>query len=144
MGIKTGADYIKALRDGREVWHAGRRIEDVTTHPGFSGTIKTLADLYDMQHTPEYRDIMTVDHDGERISYSYLPPQNSEELALKRRNIELWSQQTLGQMGRYPDFCAQLVVGLFDWAHTIEKTNAKWAENAPELTIVTRAATISV
>ena len=33
-------------------------------------------------------------------------------------------------MGRYPDFCAQLVVGLFDWAHTIEKTNAKWAENA--------------
>ena len=33
-------------------------------------------------------------------------------------------------MGRYPDFCAQLVVGLFDWAHTIEKTNAQWAENA--------------
>src|SRR5262245_52117656 len=58
MANRTGADYITALRDGREVWHAGRRIEDVTTHPGFSGTIKTLADLYDMQHAPEYRDIM--------------------------------------------------------------------------------------
>ena len=130
MANRTGADYIKALRDGREVWHAGRRIEDVTTHSGFTGTIKTLADLYDMQHDPEYKDIMTVEYEGERISYSYLPPRSPEELALKRRNIELWSQQTLGQMGRYPDFCAQLVVGLYDWAHTIEKTNAKWAENA--------------
>ena len=130
MAIRTGAQYVKALRDGREVWHAGRRIDDVTTHPGFTGTIKTLADLYDKQHAPETKDIMTVEYEGERIACGYLPPRNPEELALKRRNIELWSQQTFGQMGRYPDFCAQLVVGLFDWAHIIEKTNPRWAENA--------------
>jgi len=34
MPIRKGADYINALRDGREVWHAGRRIDDVTTHSG--------------------------------------------------------------------------------------------------------------
>ena len=39
MAIRSGADYIKGLRDGRQVWHAGRRIEDVTTHSGFTGTI---------------------------------------------------------------------------------------------------------
>ena len=33
MAIRRGADYIKALRDGREVWHAGKRIADVTAHP---------------------------------------------------------------------------------------------------------------
>jgi hypothetical protein len=38
--IRTGADYIKALQDGREIWDAGRRIEDVTKHSGFTGTIK--------------------------------------------------------------------------------------------------------
>ncbi|MGH7811685.1 MAG: 4-hydroxyphenylacetate 3-hydroxylase N-terminal domain-containing protein, partial [Candidatus Binatia bacterium] len=118
------------LRDGREVWHVGRRITDVTTHAGFSGTIKTLADLYDKQHTPEYRDIMTLDYQGERISYSYLPPKNSQELLLKRRNIEFWAQQTFGQMGRYPEFVAELIVGLLDWTHVIEKTNSQWAENA--------------
>ena len=37
MAIGTGADYIKALRDGREVWHGGRRIEYATTHAGFTG-----------------------------------------------------------------------------------------------------------
>jgi aromatic ring hydroxylase len=67
MANRRGADYIEALRDGREVWHAGRRIEDVTIHSGFSGTIKTLADVYDKQHLPEYKDIMTVDYEGERI-----------------------------------------------------------------------------
>ena len=117
MAVRTGADYVRALRDGREVWHAGRRIEDVTAHSGFTGTIKTLADLYDKQHTSEYREVMTLEHEGERLSCSYLAPKNAEQLAQKRRNIEFWAQQTFGQMGRYPDFCAQLVVGLFDWAH---------------------------
>jgi aromatic ring hydroxylase len=44
------------------VWHGGRRIADVTTHSGFTGTIRTLADIYDRQHRPEYRDIMTIDY----------------------------------------------------------------------------------
>ena len=130
MPVRRGADFIRALSDGREVWHAGRRIEDVTTHSGFTGTIKTLADLYDKQHSPEYRDVMTLEHEGERISYSYLAPKTSEHLALKRRNIEFWAQQTFGQMGRYPDFCAQLVLGLLDWTHVIEKHDKQWAENA--------------
>jgi aromatic ring hydroxylase len=130
MPLRNGTQYINALRDGREVWHAGRRIADVTTHPGFSGTIKTLADLYDQQQMPEHRDIMTVEHEGERISYSYLPPKDSAELLLKRRNIEFWARQTFGQMGRYPEFVAELIVGLRDWSHIIEKTNKQWAENA--------------
>ena len=130
MGVRTGADYIHALRDEREVWHAGRRIDDVTAHSGFAGTIKTLADLYDRQHEPEFRDIMTVNHEGQQISYSYLAPKNAEQLSRKRRNIEFWAQQTFGQMGRYPDFCAQLVVGLLDWTHVIEKHSKQWAENA--------------
>ena len=130
MPVRTGADYIGALRDGREVWHAGRRIKDVTAHLGFSGTIRTLADLYDKQHAPEFRDVMTFEQEGERISYSYLAPKNAEQLARKRKNIEFWARETFGQMGRYPDFCAQLVVGLLDWTYAIEKENQQWAENA--------------
>jgi aromatic ring hydroxylase len=37
MAIRTGADYVETLRDGREVWHRGRRIEYATTHAGFTG-----------------------------------------------------------------------------------------------------------
>ena len=130
MPVRRGADYIKALCDGREVWHAGKRIADVTAHAGFTGTIKTLADMYDKQHEPEYREIMTCEYEGERISCSYLPPKNHQELLLKRLNIEFWAQQTFGQMGRYPEFVAELVVGLLDWTHVIEKSSKQWADNA--------------
>lgn len=129
MAIRSGAEYRAALRDGREVWQAGRRIDDVTAHPGFTGTVETLADLYDLQRSPEYADAMTVEIDGERSSYSYLVPTTTAELQAKRRNIEIWSEHTFGLMGRFPEFCAELVVGMVDFAHTIEKTDPQRAAN---------------
>jgi aromatic ring hydroxylase len=128
--IRTGQDYIKALRDGRQVWQAGRSIDDVPTHPGFAGTVGTLAELYDLQHSPEHADTMTVEWQGERISYSYFPPSTAEELAAKNRNTRLWSERTLGQMGRYPDFCAALAVGMLDAADWLASRDKRWAENA--------------
>lgn len=130
MAARTGAQYVAALRDGRRVYQGGRRIEDVTTHPGFAGTVRTLGGLYDRQHSAEYGDQMTADWQGECISLSYLPPANAEELAAKRRNIELWSSATLGQMGRYPDFCSELAVGLMDAAEWLGQPDPRFAENA--------------
>ena len=130
MGARTGRDYLAALRDGRQVWHAGRRIEDVTTHPGFAGTARTLARLYDRQHEPGYRDQMTVDWEGDRIALSYLPPTTAEQLAAKRRNIEIWSDATLGHMGRYPDFCAERVAGLLANADAFGAADPRFAANA--------------
>jgi hypothetical protein len=133
MPTRPGADYIKALQDGREIWNAGRRIEDVTKHSGFAGTIKTLAALYDKQHELEYRDMMTFERDGERTSYSFLAPRDAEQLALKRRNIEFWSQARFGQIGRFPEFVAELVVGLLDWTHVLEKHNKQWGRECQSL-----------
>jgi aromatic ring hydroxylase len=112
------------------VWHAGRRIADVTTHPGFAGTVSTLAALYDKQHAPEYAGIMTLEHDGERMSYSYLPPATLEQLLAKRRNVEFWADQTFGLMGRFPEFMAELMVGMLDFAGTLGRTDPRWEANA--------------
>ncbi len=130
MALRTGAEYRAALRDGRNVWQAGRLIEDVTVAPGLTGTIDTLARLYDEQHAPEHAATMTVDAGSERISYSYLPPATLEELRAKRRNIEHWSERTFGLMGRFPEFCAEMVVGLLDFARVLERKDRRWAENA--------------
>jgi 4-hydroxyphenylacetate 3-monooxygenase len=130
MGIRTGAAYVAALRDGREVWQAGRRFADVTTQPGFAGSVQTLAALYQEQHDPAFADVMTVAAAGERISYSYLPPETTEQLLGKRRNIEHWSDRTLGLMGRFPDFCSELVVGLLDFADGLTRVDPRWGANA--------------
>jgi aromatic ring hydroxylase len=39
-------------------------------------------------------------------------------------------EMTLASAQRYPEFVAELVVGLLDWSHHIEKTNKQWADNA--------------
>src|SRR5579871_3995632 len=130
MAARTGASYIEALRDGRQVWQGGRRIEDVTTHPGFVGNIHTVADLYDLQHTPELGDAMTAPWGDDLIAYGWLPPRTLDELLAKRRNIEIWSERTLGYMGRYPEFCAELVVGLLDFSEALAEDNPRFGENA--------------
>jgi len=130
MPARTGQDYIHALRDGRAVFQGGRRIDDVPAHTGFAGTVRTLARLYDFQHDAEHGPTMTTDWQGECISLSYLPPSTPEDLAAKRRNIELWASETLGQMGRYPDFCAELTVGLLDAADFFGQAGQRFADNA--------------
>jgi len=74
-GAFTGERYIESLKDDWEVWLNGARV-DVTTHAAFAGMLHELARLYDLQHTPEYRDSMTfVSPDtGNRVSYSCLRP----------------------------------------------------------------------
>ncbi len=130
LGARTGKQYLESLRDGRRVFQGGRRIEDVPTHPGFARTAGRLAAAYDLQHSPEHARAMTVDWEGQCISWSYFPPTSPEELASKRGNIELWSDRTLGQMGRYPDFCAELAVGLLDAADWLGQAGKRFAENA--------------
>jgi aromatic ring hydroxylase len=130
LATRTGKHYVAALRDGRRVFQAGRRIDDVPSHPGFAGTVKTLSRLYDMQHSPEHGVAMTVEWQGDHISYSYLPPSDARDLAAKRGNIELWANETLGQMGRYPDFCSELAVGLLDASDWLSEADPRFGANA--------------
>ena len=73
LGAMTGERYVESLRDGREVWFDGQRVDDVTTHPAFRDMVHALADVYDKQNS-EYRDEMTyVDPEsGVRTSLSWL------------------------------------------------------------------------
>lgn len=114
LGAMTGKRYIESLRDGREVWIDGKRVDDVTTHPAFRDMVKALADVYDLQNSDEYRDQMTyVDPEsGVRTSLSWLIPKTLEDSAKKRRNSQLWNKFTWGQLGRSPDILAPYIANM--------------------------------
>ncbi len=60
MPAKTGAQYISGLSEmSTEVWIRGERIEGVTTHPALRNGVRSVADLYDMQHDSGLREEMT-------------------------------------------------------------------------------------
>src|SRR5262249_59237257 len=46
----TGAEYLASLRDGRDVYIYGERVDDVTTHPAFRNAARSIARLYDALH----------------------------------------------------------------------------------------------
>jgi 4-hydroxyphenylacetate 3-monooxygenase len=43
MGLRTGAEYLAALRDKRCIIYDGKRLDDVTTEPGFRNTAHAAA-----------------------------------------------------------------------------------------------------
>ncbi len=107
MPIRTGEDFIAGLRGNpRDVWVKGQRVDDVTRHPAFAGSIRELARLYDMQHAAATRDALTyvVPETGQRAGLAFMPTKTVDDLKRKREAYRLWAESNFGLMGRSPDF----------------------------------------
>ena len=59
----TGQQYIDSLRDGREVYIYGEKVDDVTTHPAFRNAVRSIARLYDAMHDEKQKAVLTCPTD---------------------------------------------------------------------------------
>ena len=41
--MRTGAEYLRSLKDGRRVFIDGERVKDVTEHPAFAQAARSIA-----------------------------------------------------------------------------------------------------
>ena len=102
MPARTGQQYIEwGLRaQEREVWLGGERVKDVTRNPGLSGGVKAIASLYDMQHDPKLKKMMTYKSPttGDRVGRSFANPKTREELEAR--------SQMMPSTGRAPPTAA--------------------------------------
>lgn len=104
-GIRTGAQYLEGLRDDREVWTRGRRVQDVTSEPGIARGAKTLADFMDRQHDPKYRDTVTyLDAGGLRCPMAFKIPQSAKDVKDRGKAFYEWAKWSAGMFGRTPDY----------------------------------------
>lgn len=114
MAIRTGQEFLAGLNDGREVWYDGKKIDDVTTFPPLAAAVRATAMLYDLQHDPRFRDVLTVEcpEFGARIARPFEVPRTRDQLRLKREAYLIWAEATCGMMGRSPDFLNAMVMAL--------------------------------
>jgi 4-hydroxyphenylacetate 3-monooxygenase len=112
-GLRTGADYLESLRDGRQVFVDGEKVKDVTTHPAFAGGARSLAKLFDIAAAPENRERMTFTSPktGNPVWRAYQIPKSHADLKAKRLAAEVWAEATFGLMGRTPDHVAGFFCG---------------------------------
>ena len=111
----TGNEYLESLRDGREVWLYGERVDDVTTHPAFRNTARMLARLYDALHDPvKQKDLITPTDtgNGSFTHRFYKPWRNADDLVAARDAIAGWSRLSYGWLGRSPDYKAAFLATL--------------------------------
>jgi len=126
---KDGATHISSLRDGREVYNLGARIDDVTTHPAFRNTVASVAHLYDYQSCPENIEKMTFASPatGRRVSRCWQLPASYEELVERREALTAWAELHFGFIGRAPDHVASCVSGMYMGIEQFEAYDAKRA-----------------
>ena len=99
MPARTGAAYLQGLREQeREVWLGGERVKDVTAHPGLAHGAQAVAALYDMQHDPAHRDILTYRSptSGQPVGTAFMAPRTHADLVKRRKAFQLWAEATLG------------------------------------------------
>ena len=107
MPVRTGADYVKRLREsGPRIFMNGQQVKDVTVHPGLRNGVSTLARLYDMQHEASLRDEMTYQSPttGNQVGMSFITPRTIEDLQRRNTMMRHWARVSKGMMGRTPDF----------------------------------------
>ncbi|MCX2699011.1 MULTISPECIES: 4-hydroxyphenylacetate 3-hydroxylase N-terminal domain-containing protein [Ochrobactrum] len=121
--LKTGEEYKESLKDNRQIWVGGQKLNSVYDEPALAKGIDLLASMFDDQFTEEHADATTYydEKAGAVLSRSWQIPRTKEDLAARRRMIEYTSLKTAGTFGRPPDLAPSIVVGLYAYLPTFKK-----------------------
>jgi 4-hydroxyphenylacetate 3-monooxygenase len=110
--LKTGAEHLEQLRDGRVIYIGSERVDDVTRHPAFRNAARSIAAIYDMKADPANRKLMTYEDGGERHSIYFLQPTSRDDLARRMAAHRKIADMSYGLLGRSPDHVASFVTGM--------------------------------
>ncbi|MAV86805.1 MAG: hypothetical protein CMM67_01010 [Rhodospirillaceae bacterium] len=127
--LKTGAQHLESLRDGRTVFIGKEKVGDVTSHPAFINAAKTVAALYDAKHEPEYRDVLSYEEDNERYSMWFLKAKTRDDLRKRTSAHKRIADLSCGLFGRSPDHVASFVTGMSTNPTIFDLGNHKFSEN---------------
>ena len=88
MGLRTPAEYLESLRDGRTVFYRGERVPDVTAHPVIAKAARHACVDYEMAEEPEFRDLTIIADDGEPYARYFKVPRSTDDLLKRSQLIE--------------------------------------------------------
>lgn len=88
--MRTKQEFINSLKDHREVYFTGERVEDVAAHQFFQPIIGHLGLEFEIPENPDFRDLVTFTPDG-KTPYSryFKTPVSAQDLLDRSRIIDL-------------------------------------------------------
>jgi aromatic ring hydroxylase len=104
MPARTGGEFLRGLRDGRELWVGADKICSPAEHPALAGAAHALAEVFDLQHAAADVCLMPDPETGEQINVSHMIPGSHDDLQRRHRGLERVAEYSVGLMGRTPDY----------------------------------------
>ena len=127
--IRNGSEYIESIRDGRQVYINGEKVPDVPSHPMFKPLVDIRARIYDLQHEPESRPIMTYSEDGEDFAVGLRLPLTQSDWWDKRRATNAVFNEIGGVVTRVGDETVGEMWSLFDGQDVLNEVDPQFSEN---------------
>jgi 4-hydroxyphenylacetate 3-monooxygenase len=133
MAARSGSEFLGRLAAARV--HVEIQGETLTGgmagHPAFRNVVHSFAELYDMQHDPAYRDILTYPSPvtGDPVATSFLQPRTQEDLAKRRQAFKLWADRSFGMLGRTGDYLNSALMALASAQDWFGQAGAQYGEN---------------
>jgi 4-hydroxyphenylacetate 3-monooxygenase len=133
MAARTGREFLDRLAAARP--HVEIQGETVTSgiaqHPAFRNVIRSYAELFDMQHDPAYRDVLTYPSptSGEPVATSFLIPATPADLAKRHAAFKAWADRSLGMLGRTGDYLNSALMALASAETWFAQADPAYGEN---------------
>jgi 4-hydroxyphenylacetate 3-monooxygenase len=133
MPARTGAEFLERLSRTRthveiqgETLHGG-----IPDHPAFKNVVRSYAALFDLQHAPECRDVLTYQDPGtnSREATSFLIPRTREDLAKRAQAYKLTADASFGMLGRTGDYLNSALMALASARTWFAQTDPAFADN---------------
>ena len=116
MAARSGSEFLERLSAARvHVEIQGETLTGgVADHPAFRNVVRSYADLYDMQHDPAFRDVLTYPSPatGEPVATSFLQPITPGDLTKRRQAFRAWADRSFGMLGRTGDYLNSALMAL--------------------------------
>jgi 4-hydroxyphenylacetate 3-monooxygenase len=129
--IRTGEQYRDSIRDGRQVWINGERVNDVTTHPMFKPIVDIRARIYDMAHEKATQGVMSYvdEKTGERNAIGLKLPYTQQDWHDKRLAVDTVLDDVGGIATRVGDETIGEMWSLYDGKDVLNEVDPRFAEN---------------
>jgi 4-hydroxyphenylacetate 3-monooxygenase len=133
MGARTGQEYVERLAQTRPTVEInGERVSGpLPEHPALANIVRSYAELYDLQHDPQLRDVLTYRSPtgGEPVGISFLVPRNDHDLAVRRAGFRAWADHSLGTLGRTGDYLNSALMALSEARPWFSQADPRFADN---------------
>ncbi|MFO1160414.1 MAG: 4-hydroxyphenylacetate 3-hydroxylase N-terminal domain-containing protein [Reyranellaceae bacterium] len=128
--LRTGAEYLESLHDGRRIWLMGEgQVDDVTTHPATRAMVEEYVAWYDRHFDPAWQDTILTPpcQGGTRAPLGYIVPKTADDLVRMGRCFAATTFLSAGNITHTPAYGHLIALGIL---HAVGLCNASPQEIA--------------